>query len=116
MCESNLKRGSHYSNLDSPCESQKHRTSDIETLSRSGCSPFANAYRSSMPVPPRSCELLDWYGVIVAYGTLQQGGRVSCDFYNILIDEIVHVIEDGPLEDVVAGKIITCEKSCTVFI
>ncbi|KAF6165962.1 hypothetical protein GIB67_012859 [Kingdonia uniflora] len=105
-----------FESQDSPRESQKRRTSDIETSSRSGCSPFVSAYRPSIPVPPRSCELLDWYSVIVAYGTLQQAGRASCYFYNILIDEIVHVIEDGPLEDVVAGKIITCEKSCTVFI
>ncbi|KAF6160271.1 hypothetical protein GIB67_019040 [Kingdonia uniflora] len=82
----------------------------------SGCSLFVNAYRPSMPVLPRSCELLDWYGATVAYGTLQQGGRASRDFYNILIDEIVHVTENGPLEDVVAGEIIVWEKSCTVFI
>ncbi|KAF6156636.1 hypothetical protein GIB67_017772 [Kingdonia uniflora] len=82
----------------------------------SECSPFANAYRPSMPVLPRSCELLDWYGATVAYGTLQQGGRASRDFYNILIDEIVHIIENGPLEDVVTGEIIVWEKNCTVFI
>ncbi|KAF6161064.1 hypothetical protein GIB67_007705 [Kingdonia uniflora] len=101
MRESNLKSGLHYSNLK---------------ILLSGCSPFANADRPSMPVPPMSCELLDWYGVIVAYGTLKQGRRASRDFYNILIDEIVHVIEDGPLEDVVPSEIITWEKSCTVFI
>ncbi|KAF6138498.1 hypothetical protein GIB67_022532 [Kingdonia uniflora] len=82
----------------------------------SGCSPFANVYRPSIPVLPRSCELLDWYGATVAYGTLLQGGRASRDFYNILIDEIVHVTGNGPLEDVVAGEIIVWEKSCTVFI
>ncbi|KAF6158990.1 hypothetical protein GIB67_042071 [Kingdonia uniflora] len=105
-----------FESRDSPRELQKRRTSDIETSSRSGCSPFANAYRPSMPVLPRSCELLDWYGATVAYGTLQQGGRASRDFYNILIDEIVHVTKNGPLEDVVAGEIIVWEKSCTVFI
>ncbi|KAF6166438.1 hypothetical protein GIB67_034989 [Kingdonia uniflora] len=61
-----------FESRDSPSESQKCRTSDIETSSRSGCSPFANAYRPSIPVPPRSCELSDWYGVTIAYGTLQQ--------------------------------------------
>ncbi|KAF6140652.1 hypothetical protein GIB67_013945 [Kingdonia uniflora] len=101
MHESNLKRGSHYSNLK---------------ILLSKCSAFANAYRPSMPYPPRSCELLDWYGVIVAYGTLQQGGRASHDFLNIFIDEIVHITEDGPLKDVVTGKIIVWEKSCTIFI
>ncbi|KAF6174673.1 hypothetical protein GIB67_008728, partial [Kingdonia uniflora] len=101
---------------DSPRKSQKRRTSGIETSSRSGCSPFANAYRPSMPVLPRSCELLDWYGATITYETLQQGGRALCDFYNILIDEIVHVIENGPLEDVAVGEIIVWEKSCTVFI
>ncbi|KAF6156107.1 hypothetical protein GIB67_024077 [Kingdonia uniflora] len=89
MRESNLKRGSHYLNLE---------------ILLSGCSPFVNVYRLSMSVSPRSCELLDWYGVTVAYETLQQGGRASRDFYNIVIDKIVHVIEDRPLEDVVAGK------------
>ncbi|KAF6157765.1 hypothetical protein GIB67_021897 [Kingdonia uniflora] len=101
MRDNNLKRGSHYSNLE---------------ILLSGCSPFANAYRPSMPVPPRSCELLDWYGATVAYRTLQQGGRASRNFYNILIDKIVHVTENGPLEDVIAGEIIVWEKSCTVFI
>ncbi|KAF6141471.1 hypothetical protein GIB67_000852 [Kingdonia uniflora] len=105
-----------FESRDSPRESQKRRTSDIETSSRSGCSPFANVYRLSMPIPPRSCELLDWYGFTVAYETLQQGERASRDFNNILIDEIVHVIEDRPLEDFVAGKIIIWEQSCTMFI
>ncbi|KAF6173179.1 hypothetical protein GIB67_028477 [Kingdonia uniflora] len=105
-----------FESRDSPRESQKRRTSDIETSYWNKCLPFANAYRSSMLVPPRSCELLDWYGVIVACKTLQQGGRTSCDFYNILIDEIVHVTEDGLLENVVAGEIIVWEKSCIVFI
>ncbi|KAF6145322.1 hypothetical protein GIB67_002346 [Kingdonia uniflora] len=82
----------------------------------SGCSPFANVYRPSMPVLPRSCELLDWYGATVSYGTLQQGGRASRDFYNILIDKTIHVTENGPLEDVVASEIIVWEKSCIVFI
>ncbi|KAF6154125.1 hypothetical protein GIB67_016377 [Kingdonia uniflora] len=95
-----------FESQDSPRKLQKRRTSDIEASSRSGYSPFANAYRPSMPVLPRSCELLDWYGATVAYGTLQQGGRASRDFYNLLIDEIVHVTENGPLEDVVAGDII----------
>ncbi|KAF6161244.1 hypothetical protein GIB67_009131 [Kingdonia uniflora] len=95
-----------FESRDFPRELQKRRTSDIEASSRSGCSPFANAYRPSMPVLPRSCELLDWYGATVAYGTLYQGGRASRDFYNILIDEIVHVTKNGPLEDVVAGEII----------
>ncbi|KAF6167957.1 hypothetical protein GIB67_020527 [Kingdonia uniflora] len=101
MRDSNLKRGSHDSNLE---------------ILLNGCSPFANAYRPSIPVPPRSCELLDWYGATVAYGTPQQGRRASRDFYNILIDEIVHVTENRPLEDVIAGEIIVWEKSCTVFI
>ncbi|KAF6167622.1 hypothetical protein GIB67_031205 [Kingdonia uniflora] len=69
-----------------------------------------------MPVLPKLCELLDWYGATVAFETLQQGGRYSRDFYNILLDDIVHVTENGPLEDVVAGEIIVWEKSCTVFI
>ncbi|KAF6168442.1 hypothetical protein GIB67_004994 [Kingdonia uniflora] len=56
-----------------------------------------------MPILPRSCELLDWYGTTFAYGTLQQGGRASRDFYNILIDEIVHLTENGPLEDAVTA-------------
>ncbi|KAF6155675.1 hypothetical protein GIB67_007112 [Kingdonia uniflora] len=43
-----------FESRDSPRESQKRRTSDIETSSRSGCSPFVNAYRPSMPVLPRS--------------------------------------------------------------
>ncbi|KAF6172437.1 hypothetical protein GIB67_006950 [Kingdonia uniflora] len=93
-----------FESRDSPRELQKRRTSDIGPLSRSGCSPFANAYRPSMPVLPMSCELLDWYGATVAYETLQQGGRASHDLYNILIDENVHVTENGPLEDVVADK------------
>ncbi|KAF6152701.1 hypothetical protein GIB67_021361 [Kingdonia uniflora] len=105
-----------FKSRDSPHESQKHRTSDIETSSRSGCPPFANAYRPSMQVLPRSCKLLDYYGANVAYGTLQQGGRASSEFYKILINEIVDVAENGPLEDVVAGEIILWEKSCTVFI
>ncbi|KAF6164210.1 hypothetical protein GIB67_010180 [Kingdonia uniflora] len=92
-----------FESRDSPRELQKRRTSDIEASSRSGCSPFSNVYRPSMPVLPRSCELLNWYGATVAYGTLQQGGRASRDFYNILIDEIAHVTKNGPLEDVVAG-------------
>ncbi|KAF6159534.1 hypothetical protein GIB67_032305 [Kingdonia uniflora] len=83
---------------------------------QSGCSTFAKAYRLSMSALPKSCELLDWYGVIVSYGTLQKGGRALQNFYNILIYEIVHVKEDGPFEDVVAGEIIVWEKSCTVFI
>ncbi|KAF6155502.1 hypothetical protein GIB67_017857 [Kingdonia uniflora] len=45
-----------FESRDSPRELQNRRTSDIETSSQSGCSPFANAYRPSMPVPPRSCE------------------------------------------------------------
>ncbi|KAF6151091.1 hypothetical protein GIB67_042426, partial [Kingdonia uniflora] len=89
---------------------------DQDTVSNSGCSPFANSYHPSMPVPSRSCELLDWYGAIITYGTLQQGGRASRDFYNILIDEIADVTKNGPLEDVAAGEIIVWEKSCTVFI
>ncbi|KAF6150938.1 hypothetical protein GIB67_026859 [Kingdonia uniflora] len=105
-----------FESRDSLRELQKRRTSVIEISSQSGCSPFANAYRPSMPVLPMSCELLDWYGATVAYGTLQQGGRASHDFYNILIDEIVYITENGPLEDVVAGEIIIWEKSCTVFI
>ncbi|KAF6156072.1 hypothetical protein GIB67_028792 [Kingdonia uniflora] len=116
MYESNLKRGSHYSNLEVLLVSYKCHTSDIETSSRIGCSPFANTYRPSMLVPPRSCKLLNWYGVIVAYGILQQDGRALRNFYNILIDEIVHVIEDGPLEDVVVGEIIVWDKSCAMFI
>ncbi|KAF6151731.1 hypothetical protein GIB67_002014 [Kingdonia uniflora] len=87
-----------------------------DDISNSGCSPFGNAYCPSMPVLPRSCELLDLYGVTVAYRTLQQGGRASRDFNNKLIYEIVHVIEGGPLDDVVAGEIIVWEKFCTVFI
>ncbi|KAF6153138.1 hypothetical protein GIB67_034860 [Kingdonia uniflora] len=83
---------------------------------QSGRSPFANAYRPSMPILPRPYELLDWYDATVVYGTLQQGGRASCDFYNILINEIVHVTENEPLEDVVTSEIIVWEKSCTVFI
>ncbi|KAF6159312.1 hypothetical protein GIB67_032083 [Kingdonia uniflora] len=105
-----------FKSRDFPRELQKCRTSDIEASSRSRCSPFANAYRSFMLVLPRSCELLDWYGATVAYGTLQQGGRASCYFYNKLIDEIVHVTENEPPEDVVAGEIIVWEKNCTVFI
>ncbi|KAF6172841.1 hypothetical protein GIB67_034693 [Kingdonia uniflora] len=54
-----------FKSRDSPRESQKRRSSDIETSSR-------------------------------------QGRRASRDFYNILIDEIVQVIEDEHLEDVVA--------------
>ncbi|KAF6143686.1 hypothetical protein GIB67_021696, partial [Kingdonia uniflora] len=95
---------------------EPEETKEEEKKAPSGCSPFANTYRPSMSVPPRSCELLDWYGVIVAYGTLQQGGRASRDFYNILIDEIIHITENGPLEDGVAGEIIVWEKSCTLFI
>ncbi|KAF6139828.1 hypothetical protein GIB67_009675, partial [Kingdonia uniflora] len=48
-----------FESRDYPLELQKHCTSDIETPSWSGCSPFANAYCPSMPILQRSCELLD---------------------------------------------------------
>ncbi|KAF6156432.1 hypothetical protein GIB67_009090 [Kingdonia uniflora] len=95
---------------------EPEETKEQEENALSGCPPFANTYRPSMLVLPRSCELLDWYGVTVAYGTLQQGGRASRDFYNILIDEIIHVTEYRPLVDIVAEEIIVWEKSCTMFI